>query len=135
METAVLSKRVWLYIINLIFHLGVSFGGASPFLIVLHFHLLYYILISLGIAIIFSFIFDFLLMIITHGYTLGSALVGVKYVASNGQKITKGQAFLRSGSETLVIFALIDLLYLVINRTERGAIDRLSDSFAIDIRR
>ena len=74
-------------------------------------------------------------MSVTKGYTLGSAIIGVKYVSSDGKNIKFSQIIIRSGSESILIFAFIDLIYLVRNRTERGAIDRLSDSFAIDIRR
>lgn len=135
METAVLSKRIWLYIINLIFHLGIGFASASPFIVYLHVHPVLYLLIAAGIAIVFSFFFDIFLLSVTKGYTLGSAILGVKYVASDGKRITMSQIIIRSGSESILIFALIDFFYLVKNRTERGAIDRLSDSFAIDIRR
>ena len=135
METAVLSKRIGLYIINLIFHLGVGFGAASPFIAVLGLHWAFYLLIALGIAFVFSLLFDIFLMSVTKGYTLGSAIIGVKYVSSDGKAIRFNQIVVRSGSESILIFALIDLIYLVKNRTERGAIDRLSESFAIDIRR
>lgn len=135
METAVLSKRFWLYIINLIFHLGVGFAAASPFLIYLDIHVAWYLLIATGISVIFSFFFDIFLLSVTKGYTLGSAIIGVKYVASDGKRISFPQIIIRSGSETIFIFVVIDFFYLVKNRTERGAIDRLSNSFAIDIRR
>ena len=113
METAVLSKRVWLYIINLVFHLGIGFALASPFLKYLHVHIVFYFLISAGFAIIFSFFFDIFLLSITKGYTLGSAILGVKYVASDGKRITMPQIIIRSGSESILIFALIDFFYLV----------------------
>ena len=135
METAVLSKRIWLYIINLIFYLGVGFGAASPFIIIFQLHWALYLLIAAGIAIVFSFFFDILLLTASKGYTLGSAIMGVKYVASDGKRIDFKQAILRSGCESLLIFAIYDLFYFIKNRTERGAIDRLSDSFAIDMRR
>lgn len=135
METAVLSKRVWLYIINLIFHLGVGFAAASPFIVYLNIHVVFYLLIAIGIAVVFSFFFDIFLLSVTHGYTLGSAIIGVKYVSSDAKRISLPQIIIRSGSETIFIFVVIDFFYLVKNRTERGAIDRLSDSFAIDIRR
>ena len=62
METAVLSKRIWLYIINLIFYLGVGFGAASPFIIIFQLHWALYLLIAAGIAIIFSFLFLFIFL-------------------------------------------------------------------------
>lgn len=134
METARLNKRILLYIINFLFYIGVGFAVASPFLNVLKVLVAIYILISFGMGIILSFIFDFILLIITKGFTIGSAIFGIKYVASDGNKISKRQAFIRSAYESIFIFVILDLIYFLKYRTERGVIDRLSDSFAIDIR-
>ena len=134
METARLNKRVLLYIINFLFYIGVGFAVASPFINVLHVHIAIYILISFGMGIILSFVLDFILLIITKGYTIGSAIFGIKYVSGDGKKITKKQAFIRSAYESIFIFVILDLIYFLKYRTERGVIDRLSDSFAIDTR-
>lgn len=135
METAILSKRVWVYIINLVLYLGIGFLGALPFLTLLKVHALLYVLFAIIIAILISFIFDLIILICSHGYTIGSAILGVKYVSSDGQRLTKRQCFIRSASESILIFVLFDWIYFAKNRTERGVIDRLSDSFAIDIHR
>ena len=134
METARLVKRVLAYIFNLIFYLGLGFALAVPFLVLLTFHPLLYVLIAIGIAVVISFVLDFFFLVAFKGFTIGNAIMGVKYVSSDGKKINKRQAMVRSASETIVIFVLIDLIYFIKNRTERGVIDRLSDSFAIDIR-
>ena len=134
METARLNKRVLLYIINFLFYIGVGFAVASPFINALHVHIAIYILISFGMGIILSFVLDFILLIITKGYTIGSAIFGIKYVSSDGKKITKKHAFIRSAYESIFIFVILDLIYFLKYRTERGVIDRLSDSFAIDTR-
>ena len=84
---------------------------------------------------ILSFVLDLIIMLASHGYTIGSAIMGVKYVGYDGKRISSKQAFIRSGSETILIFVLFDLIYFLRNRTERGVIDRLSDTFAIDLRR
>ena len=134
METARLAKRVWAYIINLVFYLGTGFACAIPFLTLLNWPVVFYVLISLGIAIIFSFVNDALIMKLTRGFTVGSAIMGIRYVASDGQKLSSKQIIIRSMSESILIFVFFDLIYFVKNRTERGVIDRLSDSFAIDTR-
>ena len=134
METARLSKRVWAYIINLVLYLGLGFASASPFLNLLHLHVIFYLLIAFGIAIILSFFFDLFLLVVTRGFTLGSAIFGIKYVSSDGQPINRKQSLIRSASESILVFALLDLIYFIRFRTERGVIDRLSDSFAIDNR-
>ena len=134
METARLAKRVWAYIINLFFYLTTGFACSIPFLTLLSCPVYAYILISLGIAFVFSFINDLLIMVLTRGYTVGSAIMGVRYVASDGKKLSFKQALVRSGCESTLIFVFFDLIYFLKNRTERGVIDRLSDSFAIDTR-
>ena len=134
METARLAKRVWAYIINLVFYLATGFACGIPFLTLLSWPVYVYILISLGIAFVFSLINDLLIMLLTRGYTVGSAIMGVRYVASDGKKLSFKQTLVRSGSESIFIFAFLDLIYFLKNRTERGVIDRLSDSFAIDTR-
>ena len=135
METAVLSKRVWMYIINLIFYVGVGFGAASPIYVLLHWHVLAYVGIALGSAIILSFVLDCILLKGTKGYTIGSGILGVKFVSSDGQIINGKQIVIRSMAESILILAFLDLIYFLKNRTERGVIDRLSDTFAIDNRR
>ena len=134
METARLSKRVWAYIINLFFYLATGFGAAVPFLTLLNLPVFAYILIALAIAFVFSFINDLAIMLLTRGYTVGSAIMGVRHVASDGKKLSFKQAIVISGSESTLILVFFDLIYFLKNRTERGVIDRLSDSFAIDTR-
>ena len=134
METAVLAKRIWAYIINLILYLGIGFASGVPFLILLNVQVIFYILISFGIAIIFSFFFDLFLLVVSKGYTIGTAILGIRYVSSDGKRINRRQAMVRSASESMLIFVIIDLMYFIKNNTERGVIDRLSNSFAIDTR-
>lgn len=143
METAVLSKRVWMYIINLIFYVGVGFGASVPIYHAIHsyipqymqWHIIVLVGLALGIAIILSFAFDSFLMKVSKGYTIGSAICGVKFVSSDGQVINGKQIVVRSMAESILILAFLDLIYFLKNRTERGVIDRLSDTFAIDNRR
>ena len=134
METAKLSKRVLLYIVNLIFYVGVGFAVASPAIAVAHLHVALYVLIAFGCGIILSFVTDKARLVWTKGYTLGSAIFGIKYVSSDGNSISKKQAFIRSAYESIFIFVFLDFLYFLKHRTERGNIDRLSGSFAIDTR-
>ena len=134
METAILSKRVWAYIINLILYLGIGFAVSVPFLTLLNIHVVLYVHISFAFAIVLSFIIDYFILIHTKGYTIGSAILGIKYVSKDGRKLGKRQSMIRSASESILVFVILDLFYFLRYRTERGVIDRLSDSFAIDTR-
>ena len=132
METAILSKRVWIYLINTIIYNCVGFASALPFLLVLKMHPALYVIIGIGLATVFAFLLSLFFLSTTHGYTLGSALLRVKFVSVNGQNIRFPQILIRSSSESMTILVLFDLVYFIKNRTERGIIDRLSDSFAVD---
>ena len=132
METAALSKRIWTYIINLLVYNGVGFASALPFLLVVKLHPFFYVLIGLGFAMIISLLFECFVLKISKGYTIASAIFKVKFVSSDGSVIDNKQILIRAAFESIVIFALFDLIYFLKNQTERGAIDRLSDSFAID---
>lgn len=134
METARLSKRVWAYIINLLIYIGIGFGSAIPFLTMLNFHIIFYVLIGIGFSFALSFALGSLIMSVSHGYNIGSALLGIRYVASDGKNLMVRQVIIRSFSESIVILVILDLVYFIKTRTERGVIDRLTSSFAIDTR-
>lgn len=134
METAILQKRVWIFIINLIIYNVVGFGAALPFLLIIHLHPAFYVMIGLGFSTVFAFLFAFFILLVSRGYTLASAFLGVKFVSSDGNRITKRQMLARAAMESVLIFAFFDFIYFVKNHTERGVIDRVSDSFAIDNR-
>lgn len=134
METAKLSKRFWAYVINAILYLGFGFASGLPFFLILHVPLIAYIFISLGFAIVLSFILNFFLLMVTKGYNVGNAIFGIQYVARGEERINAKQAFVRASGESIFILIFFDLIYFIKNRTERGVIDRLSDTFAIDVR-
>ncbi len=134
METAALNKRIFVYVLDFLISLGLGFATAIPFLQIPSLYLVFYFLIAFGFSIIINFLIKFLILVLTRGYTISSVIFGVKYVSGNGGVINRKQCFMRAYTESIFIFAFIDLIYFIKNRTERGAIDRLSDSFAIDIR-
>lgn len=134
METAALQKRVLIYLFDFLLSLGIGLAIAVPFLTVLHLHIAFYYLIGFGFCIIINFFFKFIILVSSKGYTISSVIFGVKYVSGNGGLINRKQCFMRAYTESIFIFALFDLFYFLANRTERGVIDRLSDSFAIDTR-
>ena len=134
METARLIKRIWVYVINLILYLGIGFLSCIPFVALLKVPTVLYLHIAFCTAIILSLFIDYLILVVSKGFTIGSAIMGVKYVSSDGNRLNHKQCMVRSCSESIVIFAVMDLIYFIKYRTERGVIDRLSDSFAIDTR-
>ena len=132
METAALSKRIWIYIINTVVYHGIGFACGLPFLLVIKLHPFFYVLIGLAFAFLLSLLLAYLVLKISKGYTIASAFFKVQFVNSDGGNMDNKQILIRAMFESIAVFALFDLMYFLKNRTERGAIDRLSDSFAID---
>ena len=135
METISLVKRIIIYIFNAIIYTAIGFASALPFLLILHKEIWIYILIGLSFSIVTSVVLIFLLLFFTGGYTITSFLFKVKVVGVERKRITLGQALIRAFNETIVILAIFDLIYLLYHHTERGVIDRLSDTFVIDLER
>ena len=70
-----------------------------------------------------------------HGYTIISFFFGVKYIGVEERELHKQQVIIRVINEAILFLLLLDLIYLKSNHTERGVIDRISNSFTIDLRR
>lgn len=135
METVSLLKRTIIYILNALLFTALGLGAALPFLLLLEVGVFWYIVIGVSIAYLLSLFINALTLVLSKGYSIISVLFGVKVVGVEEKSISRNQAFVRMLCETLFIFALLDLIYLVKNRTERGVIDRLSDTFMIDLRK
>ena len=135
METVSLFKRALIYFLNSLLFTALGLSVALPLLLLVKIHVVFYILIGVAIAYIASLFINVFLLTKTKGYSIPSFFFSVKVVGVEEKDITVKQAYIRMLCETLLIFAIIDCVYLIINRTERGVIDRLSDTFMIDLRR
>lgn len=135
METISLAKRIIVYLFNALIYSAIGFASALPFLLILHWEIWIYILIGLSFSVITSIVLISLLLWATKGYTLISFLFGVKVVGVEEKNIQYKQAIIRAFNESIVIFAILDLIYLISRRSERGVIDRLSNTFMVDTRR
>lgn len=135
METVSLAKRIIVYLFNALIYSAIGFASALPFLLILRWEIWIYILIGLSFSVITSIVLISLLLWATKGYTLISFLFGVKVVGVEEKNIQYKQAIIRAFNESIVIFAILDLIYLVSRRSERGVIDRLSNTFMVDTRR
>lgn len=134
MEPARLFKRILGYLINFILYVGMGFAFMAIITQFFELHILLFLLYAALFAIASALVLNFLIILITRGYTVGNVIFGVKYVSDNGQRINFKQVLIRAFAESTLIFVLLDLFYIIKNRTERGVIDRLSSSFAIDTR-
>ena len=135
METVSITKRIIIYILSGLLYSLIGYGSALPFLLLLKINIWIYIAIGLAFSVATSILLIFFLLWLAKGYTIVSFFFGVKVVGVEEKNITPSQALIRAFNESVVIFAILDLFYLISHRTERGVIDRLSDTFMIDIRR
>ena len=135
METVSIIKIIIIYILSGLLYSLIGYGSALPFLLLLKINIWIYIAIGLAFSVATSILLIFFLLWLAKGYTIVSFFFGVKVVGVEEKNITPSQALIRAFNESVVIFAILDLFYLISHRTERGVIDRLSDTFMIDIRR
>lgn len=135
METVSLLKRIFIYIINALVFSAIGLAALLPFLLEFDLPLVWYIILGVTLALLLSLIINFLTLWFSKGYTFISFLFAVKLVGVEEKSVSQKQAIIRALCETLLIFAILDMIYLLKNRTERGVIDRLSDTFMIDLRK
>lgn len=135
METVSIAKRIIIYLLNALIYSAIGFSSALPFLLVMHWELWIYIFLGLSFSVVTSIILISLILWASKGYTLTSFLFGVKVVGVEEKNIQYKQAIIRAFNESVVIFAILDLIYLISHRSERGVIDRLSNTFMVDMRR
>lgn len=134
MKTIDLRKRLFIYIIDMFLYSGLAFLSICPFIFICKIDLWIDILMGIGFVILYSFVFTFLLLKLFRGYTIISAIFGAKVVGVEEKKITTSQALVRALNQSLWIILLFDIIYLLANKTQRGVIDRLTDTFVVDMR-
>lgn len=134
MKTINLRKRLFIYIIDMLIYSGLAYISIYPFIFILKIDLWIDIIMGIGFIILYSFDFTFLLLKLTGGYTMISLIFGAKVVGVEEKRITTSQAFIRSLNQSLWIILLFDVIYLITNKTQRGVIDRLTDTFVVDMR-
>lgn len=134
MKTISLKKRLLIYFIDMIIYGGLTFLSIYPFIFLLKWHVLLIILLILVFLCLYTFLFTFMQLTLFKGYTLVTAILGIKVVGVEEKNITVTQSLIRALNYGLWILLIYDLIYLIKNRTERGIIDRLSDTFLVETR-
>lgn len=135
MEIVKVWKRTIIYLLNCMMYTLIGYASALPFLLLLHVNIWIYIVIGLGFSVIISIAISFLILWGSKGYNVVCYMFMVKIVGEQEKNITPKQALIRAFCESVFIFAILDFIYLLSHRTERGVIDRLSNTFMIDLRR
>ncbi len=90
-----------------------------------------YLLYSYIGSVILMFFYTLIVEYLADGYTLFSRAFSYKIVKEDNKKLRLYEVFIRACLECLFIFPLLDLFYFIAKRTNRGSIDRISNTYAI----
>ncbi|HOJ45614.1 MAG TPA: RDD family protein [Bacilli bacterium] len=130
MRIARYEKRLLAYFID--FAIALAGALAIFFLIPMSLTIVEKVLLSqIGASFIY-FILTFLLLWVSNGYTLGSALSGIRVVRLDDEKIGVKEALVRASSLAIFPWAIINAVNMLLVHTERTLFDRLSDTLVID---
>lgn len=128
MRLAKPSIRLLVYLLDM---------GLSTVLSAVFFPIFYWLignwvfLVCVGMIPLIYFIYTYIYMSISSGYTLFSYLLHVKYVTEGENKVRKRQILLICFHRAIVVFEVIDLLYLIFFKVERGLVEKISNTFCL----
>ncbi|MCD8204157.1 MAG: RDD family protein [Coprobacillus sp.] len=125
-----LGKRVLIYLLDFVLVGLVSFLGLIALYYNGHWNVTVYLLTSTAVHIELLFLYEFLCVYFTSGYTLFSFICNGR-VVSREERVSLSAATLRALYECVVIFPIVDLLYLLIKRSDLSVVDRLSETYFV----
>ena len=130
MRIARYEKRLIAYFIDF----GIALAGALAifFLIPLPLTIVEKILLSQIAAALIYFLVTFIMLLISNGYTIGSAITRIRVVRLDDERIDVKDALIRASSLAIFPWALINAINMLLIHTERTLFDRLSDTLVID---
>lgn len=135
MDTVKLYKRTLIYLLDILLAGAISFALFTPFFLSKDLSLNNYLILCFVFwAVIFP-IFELAFLYLLQGYTLASFIFGVRFVSLNEKRPTFKQCLIRVICEAVFIFAFSDFFFFLAYKTRRGAIDRLSNTFGVDVRK
>ncbi|MCD8195075.1 MAG: RDD family protein [Coprobacillus sp.] len=131
MNAVKLYKRTLAYILDYLIWVIVSF------LVLLFLYTREYVGVSMYIvysivgAIVLMFFYTLICEYASHGYTFFSFAFSFRIVREDQNRLKASDTTLRALLECLGIFPILDFIYLLVKRTNRGAIDRVTNTFAV----
>ncbi len=135
MDTVKLYKRTLIYLFDILIAGVISFSLFTPFFISKDLSLITYLILCFVFwAAIFPF-YELVVYYLLQGFTLASFVFGVRYVSLNEKRPTFKQCLIRVICEAVFVFAFFDFFFFLVYKTRRGAIDRLSNTFGVDVRK
>lgn len=135
MDTVKLYKRTLIYLLDVLIAGVISFSLFTPFFLSKSLTLNIYLILCFVSWIVIFPLFELAFLYLLQGYTLASFIFGVRFVSLNEKRPTFKQCVIRVICEAIFIFALSDFFFFLAYKTRRGAIDRLSNTFGVDVRK
>ncbi len=125
-----LKKKVLIYLLDFILVGVISFFGLIALYINGHWSLAIYLLTSGAVDIELMFIYEFLCVYFSNGYTLFSFICNGR-VASREDKLSLNASILRALYECIIIFPVVSFFFTLFKRTDLTVIDRLSETYYV----
>ncbi len=138
MNIASFTKRLWGYIVDLIFSLIIPTGLlVLALLYAKHINDIPAFFVSLIFIaaswLSFTIIYAIWLKA-SNGRTLGNLIFGLRVVHNDVSKLTFGECLSRASMQGLIILVIINALYLLIAQTEKSIFDRVTNTLVVDWR-
>ncbi|MCD8204765.1 MAG: RDD family protein [Coprobacillus sp.] len=125
-----LKKRAVIYLLDFILVGAISFLGLIALYINGHWSLAVYLLSAAAVDIELMFLYEFLLVYFTNGYTLFSFICNGR-VMMRGDKVSINAAILRALYECIIVFPIVSFFFLIIKHSDMSVIDRLSETYFV----
>lgn len=131
MNTLSVVKRFFIFLFDYLLCAGIGFSILC-FIPINHFLNAHaYVFLSLLTGGFVYFVYVMSVVYLTNGFTFFSLLFGGRYVMVNEKHLRFNRCFLRAFFESLLVFPIVDLFFLIFHKSERGVIDRTCDMFMI----
>lgn len=133
MNNVHILKRLFSQLINYIIYYLISFGVFFALLYFSKINLPTYIVLSICLGFIIHIVLGSLITFLSKKISIGGLFFQIKVVSAEEKNPKFSQIFLRTFYEAILVFLIFDFLFLIIKKTSRSAIDRLSSTFLITI--
>jgi len=75
-----------------------------------------------------------LILVLTNGFSIGGAILGIRVLRKDGNNLHFKECFLKTIAEGVVPYCLVNAVYMLANHTERSTFDRLTDTLVTEYR-
>ena len=81
---------------------------------------------------VIGFIYTFLSLFLTRGYTIGLSSLSLKLLDKDWERVSKRNIVIRALSQAVPIMYLVNILYMLLNKTDVTFFDELTHSMVVN---